>query len=176
MNEYGYIRGVMNLVYIAFGVGMLAFGRKLFWLFTGGIGFMIGYTYTPRILPNQSDSVILTIAVVMGLIGILLAFLIKSAAISIAGFAAGAYIVYTLLPMVNLDLGNLYWLVVGVGGVLGAILAGTAFDWALILLTSACGAVLVSQTLELTYPLSIVVVVVLFLIGLIVQGNAKTKD
>jgi len=166
----------MNLVYLAFGTGMLAFGRKLFWLFTGGIGFVIGYTYAPRILPNQSSNVILTIAVVMGLVGILLAVLIKSAAISIAGFAAGAYIVYTLIPMVNIDLGNFYWLVVIVGGILGAILAGTAFDWALILLTSACGSVLVSQTLELTYPLSVVVVVVLFLIGLIVQGNAKTKD
>jgi drug/metabolite transporter (DMT)-like permease len=112
----------------------------------------------------------------MGLLGIFLAILIKTAAISIAGFAAGAYIVYSLLPMINFDLGNYYWLVVIVGGVLGAILAGTMFDWALIILTAASGAVLVSQTLDLTYPLSAVVLVVLFLIGLIVQGNMKSKD
>ena len=166
----------MNLVYIAFGISLLVFGRKLFWLFTGGIGFFLGYTYAPRILPSQSSNVILTIAIVMGLIGIFLAILIKSTAISIAGFAAGAYIIYTLIPMVNIDLGNFYWLVVIVGGVLGAILAGTALDWALILLTSACGSVLISQTLDLTYPLSAVAMVVLFLIGLIVQGNIKSKD
>jgi uncharacterized membrane protein YsdA (DUF1294 family) len=130
----------------------------------------------PKILSNQSENVILVIAVIMGLLGIFLAILIKTAAISIAGFAAGAYIVYSLLPMINFDLGNYYWLVVIVGGVLGAILAGTMFDWALIILTAASGAVLVSQTLDLTYPLSAVVLVVLFLIGLIVQGNMKSKD
>ncbi|RJQ44130.1 MAG: hypothetical protein C4545_01920 [Anaerolineaceae bacterium] len=166
----------MNLVYLAIGIGMLVFGRKLFWLFTGGIGFFLGYTLAPKILSNQSENVILVIAVIMGLLGIFLAILIKTAAISIAGFAAGAYIVYSLLPMINFDLGNYYWLVVIVGGVLGAILAGTMFDWALIILTAASGAVLVSQTLDLTYPLSAVVLVVLFLIGLIVQGNMKSKD
>jgi uncharacterized membrane protein YkvI len=50
------------------------------------------------------------------------------------------------------------------------------FDWALIIITSACGAALISQTLNLTFPLSAVVLVVLLLIGLIVQGNMKTKD
>lgn len=166
----------MNLVYLAIGAGMLIFGRKLFWLFTGGIGFYLGYTLAPKILTNQSDNVILTIAVIMALIGVFLAILLKTAAISIAGFAAGAYIVYSVLPMLNFDLGNFYWLVIVAGGILGAVLAGTMFDWALIIITSACGAALISQTLNLTFPLSAVVLVVLLLIGLIVQGNMKTKD
>ncbi len=166
----------MNLVYLAVGIGMLVFGRKLFWLFTGGIGFMLGYTVAPRLLPNQSSNVILTIAVILGLLGIFLAIMIKTAAIGLAGFAAGAYIVYSVMPMINFDLGNFYWLVVIAGGVLGAILAGTMFDWALIILTSASGAMLTAQTLDLTYPLSMVVLVVLLLIGLIVQGNMKAND
>jgi len=78
--------------------------------------------------------------------------------------------------MLHFDLGNYYWLVIIVGGVLGAILAGTMFDWALIILTTACGAILISTSLNLASPLSIVVLVVLFLIGLIVQGNMKSKD
>lgn len=166
----------MNWVYLALGVAMLILGRKFFWLFTGGIGFYIGYTLAPKILPNQSENVILIVAVVLGLLGVFLAMLVKSAAIGIAGFAAGAYVVYSLIPMVNFDLGNYYWLVVIVGGVLGAILAGTMFDWALIILTAACGAMLISTTLNLSFPLSAVVLVVLFLIGLIVQGNMKSKD
>jgi hypothetical protein len=166
----------MNWVYLALGVAMLILGRKFFWLFTGGIGFYIGYTLAPKILPNQSENVILIVAVVLGLLGVFLAMLVKSAAIGIAGFAAGAYVVYSLIPMVNFDLGNYYWLVVIVGGVLGAILAGTMFDWALIILTAACGAMLISTTLNLSFPLSAIVLVVLFLIGLIVQGNMKSKD
>ncbi|HOJ02077.1 MAG TPA: DUF4203 domain-containing protein [Anaerolineaceae bacterium] len=166
----------MNWVYLALGVAILILGRKFFWLFTGGIGFYIGYTLAPKILPNQSENVILIVAVVLGLLGVFLAMLVKSAAIGIAGFAAGAYVVYSLIPMINFDLGNYYWLVVIVGGVLGAILAGTMFDWALIILTAACGAMLISTTLNLSFPLSAVVLVVLFLIGLIVQGNMKSKD
>lgn len=166
----------MNLVYLVIGICMLILGRKFFWLFTGGIGFFIGYSLAPKLLPNQSENVILIIAVVLGLLGIFLAILIKSTAISIAGFAAGAYVIYSLLPMIHFDLGNYYWLVIIVGGVLGAILAGTMFDWALIILTAASGAVLISTSLNLSSPLSIVVLVVLFLIGLIVQGNMKSKD
>ncbi len=166
----------MNWVYLALGVAILILGRKFFWLFTGGIGFYIGYTLAPKILPNQSENVILIVAVVLGLLGVFLAMLVKGAAIGIAGFAAGAYVVYSLIPMINFDLGNYYWLVVIVGGVLGAILAGTMFDWALIILTAACGAMLISTTLNLSFPLSAVVLVVLFLIGLIVQGNMKSKD
>ena len=166
----------MNWVYLALGAAMLILGRKFFWLFTGGIGFYVGYTLAPKILPNQSDNVILIVAVVLGLLGIFLAVLVKSAAISIAGFAAGAYIVYSLLTMISFNLGNYYWLVIIAGGIIGAILAGTMFGWALIILTSACGAMLISTTLNLSFPLSAVVLVVLFLIGLIVQGNMKSKD
>ncbi len=166
----------MNWIYLVIGIAMLILGRKFFWLFTGGIGFYIGYTLAPKILPSQSENVILIVAVVLGLLGVFLSILVKSAAISIAGFAAGAYVVYSLLPMINFDLGNYYWLVIIIGGILGAVLAGTMFDWALIILTTACGAMLISTTLNLTFPLSAVVLVVLFLIGLIVQGNMKTKD
>ena len=166
----------MNWIYLVIGIAMLILGRKFFWLFTGGIGFYIGFTLAPKILPTQSENVILVIALVMGLLGVFLSLLIKSAAISIAGFAAGAYVIYSLIPMINFNLGNYYWLVITIGGILGAVLAGTMFDWALIILTSACGAMLVSTTLNLTFPLSAVVLVVLFLIGLIVQGNMKAKD
>jgi len=166
----------MNWIYLVIGIAMLILGRKFFWLFTGGIGFYIGYTLAPKILPGQSENMILIVAVVLGLLGVFLSILVKSAAISIAGFAAGAYVVYSLLPMINFDLGNYYWLVIIIGGILGAVLAGTMFDWALIILTTACGAMLISTTLNLTFPLSAVVLVVLFLIGLIVQGNMKAKD
>lgn len=166
----------MNWIYLVIGIAMLILGRKFFWLFTGGIGFYIGYTLAPKILPSQSENVILVIAVVMGLLGIFLSILVKSAAISIAGFAAGAYVVYSLIPMISFNLGNYYWLVIIIGGILGAVLAGTMFDWALIILTTACGAILIATTLNLTFPLSAVVLVVLFLIGLIVQGNMKAKD
>jgi hypothetical protein len=102
--------------------------------------------------------------------------LAETAAISIAGFAAGAYIVYSVLPMINFDLEIFYWLVIVAGGILGAVLARNDVRLGFDHHHFQCGAALISQTLNLTFPLSAIMLVVLLLIGLIVQGNMKTKD
>jgi hypothetical protein len=62
------------------------------------------------------------------------------------------------------------------GGILGALLAGSMFDWALILLTSASGAALISQGLNLSMPISAFVLAALFIFGIITQANIKAKE
>jgi len=62
------------------------------------------------------------------------------------------------------------------GAILGALLAGSMFDWALILISSASGATLVSRGLNVTMPFSAVILVALFILGLIVQRNIKSKE
>ena len=70
----------MDLTFIAAGVLLLFLGRKLFWLFVAVVGFLIGMTFAPELLPNQPDSVILTISLIVGLLGALLAALLRKAA------------------------------------------------------------------------------------------------
>ena len=166
----------MDILYIVAGIAILILGRKLFWLFVGGIGFILGITLIPRILPGQSETIILTLALVAGLLGALLSLMLQKFAVGLAGFIAGGYIVYYLVNSLTMDVGQYYWLALIAGGILGAILAGSMFDWALILLSSASGAMLITQSLGLPSPMSIVVVCGLFIIGILIQGNIKQKE
>lgn len=166
----------MDLTFIAAGILLLFLGRKLFWLFVAVVGFLIGMTFVPELLPNQPDSVILTISLIAGLLGALLAALLQKVAVGLAGLVAGGYIVYYLLEFVAVNLGDYQWMAILAGGILGALLAGSMFDWALILITSASGATIISSGLALAMPISAVVLVALLVIGVVAQGNIKAKE
>lgn len=166
----------MELTFLVAGILLLFLGRKLFWLFVAIVGFLIGMTYAPQLLPSQPQSVILTISLIAGLLGALLAALLQKLAVGLAGFAAGGYIVYYLLEFVTVNLGDYQWMAILAGAIIGALLAGSMFDWALILLTSASGATLISQGIKVTMPLSAVILIALFVFGIIAQGNIKSKE
>lgn len=166
----------MNLLFIAAGMVLLFLGRKLFWLFVAIVGFLLGTYIVPQVLPGQPQSVIITISLIMGLVGILLAVLLQKMAVGIAGFVAGGYIVYSLMLNQSLDAGQMQWLAVLAGAIIGAVLAGSMFDWALIFLTSVSGSTLITQGIGLALPVSTYVLIGLFIIGILVQGNIRTRE
>jgi len=155
---------------------LLFLGRKLFWLFVAIVGFLLGTFIIPQVLPSQPQSVIITISLIMGLVGILLAVLLQKMAVGIAGFIAGGYIVYSLMLNQSLDEGQMQWLAVLAGAIIGAVLAGSMFDWALIFLTSVSGSILITQGIGLALPVSTFVLIGLFIIGILVQGNIRTRE
>lgn len=166
----------MNLTFLFTGILLLLLGRRLFWLFVAVVGFLVGMTYAPQLLPTQPQSVILTISLIAGLLGALLAALLQKLAVGLAGFVAGGYIVYYLLQTIVVNFSEYQWMAILAGAILGALLAGTMFDWALILITSASGATLISQSLNLKMPISAVVLAGLFIFGIIAQANIKSKE
>ena len=166
----------MTFLYLAAGAALLILGRKLFWLFVGVLGFLFGMTLAPQILPNQSQTVILVLALIIGVIGSVLAVLVQKVMIGLAGFMAGGYLVYALLPMLGLSLGSFLWVAIVVGGILGALLASSMFDWALVLLSSGVGASMITKELSLPQPLGLVLLVALIIVGIIIQGNIKSKE
>lgn len=166
----------MDLTFIVAGVLLLFLGRKLFWLFVAVVGFLVGMTFAPEVLPNQPQSVILTISLITGLLSALLSVLLQKFAVGLAGFAAGGYIVYYLLEFITVNLGDYQWMAILAGAILGALLAGSMFDWALILLTAASGSTLISRGVSLPMPFSAVLLVALFILGVIAQGNIKVKE
>jgi len=166
----------MNLIFVAAGVLLLFLGRKFFWLFVAVVGFLLGMKYAPQILSNQPQSVILTISLIAGLLGALLAALLQKLAVGFAGFAAGGYIASYLLEFVAANLGEYQWMAILAGAIIGALLAGSMFDWALVLVTSAAGAALISQGLDLGMPVSAIALIGLFVFGLIAQAKIKAKE
>jgi hypothetical protein len=166
----------MNLILIGAGLLLLFLGRKLFWISVAALGFIVGMTYAPQIFPDQSQTVIIIISLIVGLLGALITSLLQRFAVGISGFAAGAYIVYYMLQNVAVNAGQYQWLIIVAGGIIGAILAGSMFDWALILLTGATGATLITEGVGLAMPFSAVLLVGLFILGVIMQTNIKVKE
>jgi len=166
----------MNIAFIIAGLLLLILGRKLFWLFVAVIGFIIGLTYIPKILPGQSETVILVTSLITGLLGALLAVLLQKLAIGLAGLAAGAYVTYYLLQMITLNVGDFQWLAIFAGALLGAVLAGSMYDWALILITSASGAVLITENIPVSMPISGMILAGLLIFGIITQAKLKIKE
>ena len=166
----------MNLILIGAGVLLLLMGRKLFWISVAVLGFLVGMTYAPRLFPNQSQSVILIISLIVGFLGALITSMLQRFAVGISGFAAGAYIINYLLQNVTVNAGQYQWMLILAGGIIGAILAGSMFDWALILLSAATGATLITQGVGLDMPFSAVLLVGLFIFSVIMQANIKIKE
>ncbi|MGD8402187.1 MAG: hypothetical protein PVJ21_00900 [Anaerolineales bacterium] len=161
----------MAIVNVLVGVALLFFGRRAFWLFVAGAGFVAGLSLANNIL-EVPESVGLIIGIGIGLLAALLAVFVQRFAINLAGFLVGGYIALQLLPMLNIDGG--WWttlLAFIVGGVVGIILVGLFLDWALISLSSLAGAALVMDTLNLSGGLGMVTFIILIVIGFVFQGR-----
>jgi hypothetical protein len=151
------------------GLLLLFFGRRLFWLFVGVIGFVAGMTFGAQFFAGQPEWVVLAVAIISGLIGIFLAIFLQRIAVAVAGFLAGALLATNFLSGISLSVPPLIPMIIG--GIIGAILLSLVFDWALIFLSSATGAALIVQSFHLEPLLGLLAFVVLLIIGISVQAR-----
>ena len=161
----------MQVVNVLVGAGLLFFGRRAFWLFVAGAGFVAGLSLANRILQGP-EAIGVIIGIGIGLLAALLAVFVQRFAISLAGFLVGGYIALQILPMLNLE--GSWWTTVLtfiIGGVIGVILVGVFLDWALISLSSLAGGVLITEALNLSGGLAPVIFVVLVVLGVVFQAR-----
>lgn len=161
----------MNTIQILLGVAILVLGRKLFWLFLGAVGFLVGSNLVSRYLPGQAEEVVIIIAFLAGVLGALLAILLERIAFVVAGFFAGGYFVGGLFGGGGWDPGQISWPHFILGGVVGAVLVILLLDWALIILSSLAGAALISQHFPVSPPYSILIIMILAAAGIITQTS-----
>ena len=156
---------------------LIAFGRKLFWLYVALLGFAAGLSAASRLFHVQPEWLQLVIGVAFGIVGGLLAYFFQKVAVAVAGFLGGAYVATSLLTIFAYNPGRnddvLVWGLFLIGGIIGAALAAMVFDWALIILTSLAGALLVMEGLNLPMPAGWLIAVVLFIIGVILQAGIE---
>src|ERR1043165_5645862 len=79
---------------ILVGTLLLLFGRRLFWLFTAGIGFFLAAQLCTEVLKGHPQWVTLAIAIAVGVLGALAAILFQRVLIGIVGFFAGGFLLY----------------------------------------------------------------------------------
>jgi len=172
---------IMPVLKILIGIALLLLGRKLFWLFVAGIGFVVAVDLVLRLFAGSQAGDIALIALIVGLIAgvicALLAIFLQRAAVGIVGFLAGGYVVLSLLNILQLGQTTiLAWALVFVGGIVGVILALVVFEWALIVLSSLSGAGLIAQSVGVGRPLAALIFVAALIVGFVVQGRMLRRE
>jgi hypothetical protein len=157
------------LAQVLAGIVLLFFGRKLFWVFVGVIGFLAGMHFGTAMATGQPQTIILLIAIGMGLLAALLAVVLQRVAVALAGGLAGGMLAMQMATALGSASEPIRWFFFFVGAVLCAILVTLIFDWALIGLSALTGANLVSQALPLDHLMHLIVTVILFIAGVLVQ-------
>jgi uncharacterized protein DUF4203 len=160
----------MDTLRILLGLTVLTLGRRLFWLFIGVMGFVSGWNLVREAFHGESNWIILLGAILGGLLAALLAVFLEKLAVGIAGFLAGSYLTMELPHAFGWDLGGYWLLLIVVGGILGALLLLSLFDWALIVLSSFAGATLIVRAVHLGPPVTPILFVALLVCGIGTQA------
>lgn len=163
------MENIPAIVQFLVGLGLLLAGRRLFWLFVGGAGFLAGFVLAQEYLPDQSENVRLVLGLGIGLAGAALAYVAQKIALSVGGFLAGGFLGVTLVRDVLALAGPVPAAVFLVGGVVGLVLVHVIFDWALTLLSAVAGAYVLGQLIPLEGSAQLVVVAILAALGVAVQ-------
>src|SRR5437588_7133893 len=151
------------------GVVILFFGRKLFWLCVAAVGFAAGVEIAPHLVHEPSPLLALTVALVLGLIGALLALFLQKIAVAVLGFLAGGKLAGALAAAFFVQYAQYSTVIFVVGGLIGAILLLVLFDWALIVVSSLIGAHLIQSTIVLPASGSTILFIGLVVIGILIQ-------
>src|SRR5213594_2923825 len=127
------------------GVVILLFGRKLFWLCVAAVGFAAGVEIAPHLVHEPSALLALTVALVLGLIGALLALFLQKIAIAVLGFLAGGKLAGAIAAAFFIHYAHYSTFIFVIGGLIGAVLLLVLFDWALIVVSAFVGAHLIQS-------------------------------
>jgi hypothetical protein len=164
-----------SFTFLILGFVILLFGRKLFWLFVAVAGFLVGVDIAPHIVPHQSEMLTLAVAIVLGILGALLALFLQKLAIAISGFVAGGYLAATLAaPALGIHFPG-PWLCFIIGGILGAILLFIFFNWALIILSSLQGAHFILAGFFSPRHYFSILFILIALVGIFVQASTYRR-
>lgn len=157
------------------GAVVLLFGRKLFWLCVAAVGFAAGIEIAPHFIHEPSTLLALTIALVLGFIGALLAMFLQKIAIAVAGFLAGGKLATAIAATFFVQHATYFGITFVIGGIIGALLLLALFDWALIVLSAAVGAHLIQSAIVLPASGSTILFAALAVVGVIVQAAAMRR-
>ncbi len=152
------------------GLALLLLGRALFWVYVGLLGFLVGFEVTLQTLATEVVWLPVLVGLIVGLGSALLAVMLQYVAVGVAGFVGGAYLALALFGMsLEPQPGFLPLLVAVLGGAVGCVLFLLIFDPALIILSSATGALLLTQPFPLESQVHVIALLVLTAIGIVFQ-------
>ncbi len=177
IQDIDFANPVVPIISVLLGIVILVWGRKLFWLTIGGVGFITGLILVFSLLEEQPAWIMLAAAFGVGAIGAILAILLQQVAVLIAGFLMGAYLTSWLLPLFDLQLETWLWLIIVIiGGVIGSALVSALFEWALVVLSSLVGTTMIVQVTNFRPLITAGLFIILLIIGFAAQSKALLPE
>ena len=125
------------------GLAVLLFGRRLFWLFVGAAGFAVGLHVAPAAFPSGPEWLVVVAALVLGIVGAVLAIVLQWVAVGLGGFFVGVHGGLAAAAALGID-GPWLWAGVFAAGIVVAALVLWLWDPVLILLSALVGAALLT--------------------------------
>ena len=139
------------------------------------VGFLAGIELAPHLVTEPSPLLELAIALVLGVLGALLAFLFQKIAVAIVGFLAGGKLASAIAAAFFVHYSPYLTIIFVVGGLIGAMLLLFLFDWALIVVSSFIGAHMIQNAIVLPPSGSMIVFLGLAVIGMLVQAASLRR-
>ncbi len=152
------------------GAMLMIQGRKLYWLFVGGVGFFVTLILLDPPYSGMSVQTARIIAIIIAFIGALMAIFLQRLAIFVGGFLGGGYLLILLIELFGARLDHLNLMLFLIGGIVGALIVNSAFDGALIFFSAVLGAGMVVQILNLSPLWRFVAVPLLASVGIGLQA------
>jgi hypothetical protein len=166
----------VTIVGVLIGIAILFFGRKLFWLTVAAVGFAVGVEIAPLLVNEPSSLLALLIALVLGVLGALLALFLQKIAIAVLGFFAGGKLATAIAAAFFVHYAQYSTIIFVIGGIIGAILLLAVFAWALIVVSSFIGAYLIQSAIVLPPTGSTLVFIGLAIVGIFVQAASFRRS
>ena len=166
----------VTIVGVLIGIAILFFGRKLFWLTVAAVGFAVGVEIAPLLVNEPSSLLALLIALVLGILGALLALFLQKVAIAVLGFFAGGKLATAIAAAFFVHYAQYSTIIFVIGGIIGAILLMAVFGWALIVVSSFIGAYLIQSAIVLPPTGSTLVFIGLAIVGIFVQAASFRRS
>jgi Domain of unknown function (DUF4203) len=166
----------VTIIGVLIGIAILFFGRKLFWLTVAAVGFAVGVEIAPLLVNEPSSLLALLIALVLGVLGALLALFLQKVAIAVLGFFAGGKLATAIAAAFFVHYAQYSTIIFVIGGIIGAILLLAVFGWALIVVSSFIGAYLIQSAIVLPPTGSTLVFIGLAIVGIFVQAASFRRS
>ena len=167
---------MFNIVKGVFGGLMLFLGRDLGWLFSLGLGLLVGFKLTTLLDADSPPWMFILLVLAVGVISVLPYLVYPESSHYVTGFFFGGYLLSEygsglLTTFFGVGLSGSTWMIFIVGAVIGAVVLGLAGEWGIMFGTALAGAFLISDLFPNLSPLAKYLVAGgLFLTGGIIQA------
>jgi hypothetical protein len=167
---------MLNIAKAVFGGLMLILGRDMDWLFSLGLGLLVGLKLTLLLQEGSPLWMYIVLIGAIGLIGVLPYLVYPEGSyimtgILFGGFVLSEYVSDLMLTFLGSGLAGSTWMIFFVGAVIGAVALGLSKEWGIMFATALAGAFLIADIFTGLTPVARYLLAGgLFLSGSIIQA------